>query len=363
MSLSRLTVENLRNIRHVDLTLNPGVNLVWGENGSGKTSLLEAIYFLGSSRTFRGVRIDPVINRDATAATVFGVVNAAEGRRRIGVQRGRAGTKDIKINGEVVRKASELAQALPVLVLGPETVDLLLGAPGGRRRFLNWGLFHVEHGFLQDWETAVRCLKQRNSLLRAKGSEQELAVWSSRLVKASEALDRYRAAYFGVFSGLFADACSNLSRLTAVDCIYHRGWDAGRSLADVLASQEEGDRKRGFTLSGFHKADFEVRVAGQNAVGVCSRGELKVLAWALVLSQGLMSRKRQQQTLVYLVDDLCAELDLASRKRVCDEIIKSGGQVVATGIDLKQLVESWVGIDTKVFHVEHGKFSETESSI
>jgi DNA replication and repair protein RecF len=363
MSLNRLTVKNLRNIRHVDINLGPGVNLVWGANGSGKTSLLEAIYYLGSSRTFRGVRIEPVIKRDADITTVFGVVDSSEGTRRIGVQRGRDGSKDIKINGEVVRRASELAQALPVLVLGPETVDLLLGSPGGRRRFLNWGLFHVEHGFLPEWETAVRCLKQRNSLLRARGSVQELGVWSARLVKASEALDGYRSRYFEVYRKLFQEGCENLSRLDDVECIYNRGWDASRSLTEVLASQEEGDRKRGFTLSGFQKADLEVRVAGQNAVTVCSRGELKVLAWAMVLSQGKMSWQRRQQTLVYLVDDLCAELDAESRISVCQELVKSGGQVIATGIDLKQLLASWVGTDTKVFHVEHGTFSETESSI
>ena len=362
MSLSRLTVKNLRNIEHVELSLGSGVNLVCGVNGSGKTSLLEAIYFLGSGRTFRGQRIEPLISRDASGCTVFGVVDA-DRRCRIGVQRGRDGGRDIKINGEVVRRASELALALPVLMLGPDTVDLLLGAPGPRRRFLNWGLFHVEHGFLSEWENATRGLKQRNSLLRAgRASNRELAVWTDKLEVLAEAIDAYRRRYFEKLQAVFKVICGDLTGLQEVECVYSRGWDSNRSLKEVMASQLDGDIKRGFTLSGFQKADIELRVAGQSASSVCSRGELKILAWALVLSQGKLSMAQQHQAPVYLVDDLCAELDEHHRQSVCRELVNSGGQIVATGIDLEQLQGSWSGITTKMFHVKRGVFSELESS-
>ena len=129
-----------------------------------------------------------------------------------------------------------------------------------------------------------------------------------------------------------------------------------------MASQLDGDIKRGFTLSGFQKADIELRVAGQSATSVCSRGELKILAWALVLSQGKLSMAQQHQAPVYLVDDLCAELDEDHRQSVCRELVNSGGQIVATGIDLEQLQGSWSGITTKMFHVKRGVFSEMESS-
>jgi len=362
MSLSRLTVKNLRNIEHVELNLGSGVNLVCGVNGSGKTSLLEAVYFLGSGRTFRGQRVEPLIAREASSCTVFGIADA--GRRcRIGVQRGRDGSRDIRMNGEVVRRASELALALPVLVLGPETVDLLLGAPGPRRRFLNWGLFHVEHGFLLEWENATRGLKQRNSLLRSRnGNSRELEVWTEKLVVLAESIDESRRRYFVKLQAVFQSVCAELTGLQGVECVYTRGWDISKSLTEVMANQLEGDIKRGFTLSGFQKADIEIRVAGDNATNVCSRGELKILAWALVLSQGKLSTTQHHQPPVYLVDDLCAELDEEHRQSVCRELYNSGSQILATGIDLEQLRRSWSGVTTKMFHVKRGVFSEMESS-
>ena len=363
MSLSRLTVENLRNIKHVELGMASGINLFCGNNGSGKTSLLESVYLLGSGRTFRGQKLEPLIRRDADRATVFGIVATPVRQCRIGVQRDRDGGRDFKINGDVVQRASELALALPVLQLGPDTVDLLLGAPGQRRRFLNWGLFHVEPGFLSEWENAVRGLKQRNGLLRGGGGNPaELKVWTEKLVDLAESIDLFRQRYFEKFQTVFQTLCGELTGLQRVECVYNRGWDHQRSLKEVMAQQFDADRKRGFTFSGFHRADIEIRVAGQSATQVCSRGELKLLAWALVLSQGKLSAAQRNQSPIYLVDDLCAELDEAHRQRVCKELYNSGGQILATGIDLAQLRSSWAGVSAKMFHVERGAISEMESS-
>ena len=224
MTLSRLSVSHLRNIEHVELELGPGVNLVTGANGSGKTSLLEAVYFLGSGRSFRSHRLEPVISREADGCTVFGVVLDGERVQRVGVYRGRDGGRDIRVNSEVVNRASDLARALPVLVMGPETVDVLLGPPTLRRRFLNWGLFHVEPRFLADWDIATRCLRQRNSLLRQRSaSDGEIGVWTAQLCEVSLRLHDYRKAFFSVFSVYFAEICGGLSGLKKVSCHYRRG--------------------------------------------------------------------------------------------------------------------------------------------
>jgi DNA replication and repair protein RecF len=365
MTLSRLSVSHLRNIVEIDVEFAPGVNLVNGDNGSGKTSLLEAVYFLGSGRSFRSYRLDPVINRDAQGCTVFGVLGRGDRVHRVGVYRGRDGSRDIKVNGEVVSRASELARVLPVLMLGPDTVDVLLGPPALRRRFLNWGLFHVEPRFLSDWEMATRCLKQRNALLREYlASDSEIAVWTDQLCEVSLRLHGYRVEYFKAFGKRFAAICERLSGLANVTCHYRRGWNSERELAEVYEDQLGADKKRGFTGSGIHKAEMELLINGVPAVSVCSRGELKVLAWALYLSQGRVSSELGGVTgLVYLVDDIAAELDATHREKVCSALLESECQVIATGIELDQLLNCWGGATTKLFHVEHGDIRVMENQV
>lgn len=365
MTLSRLSVNSLRNIIHADIVLGPRVNLVVGANGSGKSSLLEAIYFLGSGRSFRTHRLGPVINKVSDGCTVFGIVEEGDRVHRVGVYRGRDGSRDIKVNSEVVMRASDLARALPVLVLGPETVDVLLGPPALRRRFLNWGLFHVEPRFLQEWEVATRCLKQRNSLLRVRNAtDAEIRVWTDRLCEASLKLDIYRRSFFESFSLQFGVVCAVLSELKNVTCHYRRGWAQDSELEEVYEGQLESDKKRGFTASGVHKAELELLVDGVPAVTVCSRGELKILAWALYLTQGRISSSLGGvSSLLYLVDDLASELDVVHRAKVCGALIESRCQIIATGIEIEQLVDCWGGYPTKLFHVEHGDISVMENQV
>ncbi|MDZ7686763.1 MAG: DNA replication/repair protein RecF [Gammaproteobacteria bacterium] len=331
-----------------------------GENGSGKTSLLEAVYFLGSGRTFRSQGADPLIRREADSCVAFGTVREENGREhRLGVQRGRNGSREIRIDGGSAQRTSDLARLLPTLVLGPHTVELVTGSPGVRRRFLNWGVFHVEPSFGELWEQYSRSLRQRNRLLkRSHVSSAELRSWNDALDRLASQVDAQRQAYFEAFSGPFSRTADALMGENQLDSRYYRGWESGRSLGETLLEQEASDRHRGFTQAGPHRADLRIRIAGQNAANVCSRGELKVLAWTLVLAQGASFRCRGS-TLTYLVDDLASELDRRHRQRVCDLLDEGGNQVLVTGIERDQLELGWNA--PKLFHVEHGQFHEQEN--
>lgn len=363
MSLGRLGITNIRNIKTAALELDPGINLFLGANGSGKTSLLESVYFLGSGRTFRSNSVDPLITRGEQECTVFGGLIDANGHRsNIGVRRDREGGRDIRINGASVMRASALARRLPTLVLGPNTVELVNGPPGNRRRFLNWGVFHVEPSFSEDWDQANRCLRQRNELLRKPSTrEQELEVWDEQLVGLAERIDAARSRWFEQFSQAFNEVCDALTGLDGVTCRYQRGWDATASLHQVLARQRQADLQRGYTQSGFQRADLQLRVNDAVATSTCSRGELKILAWAMVLAQGAVYRGVAASRLVYLVDDLASELDAGHRDRVCAFLADSGGQVLVTGIEGNQLQATWQGQVPRVFHVEHGRFTLEET--
>ncbi|HBC20451.1 MAG TPA: DNA replication and repair protein RecF, partial [Alcanivorax sp.] len=165
--LSRLQLGDFRNYRQLDIALSPSLNVILGDNGSGKTSLLEAIYFIGSGgRSFRGGRLSRLVRDGAPAATLYAEVSAGENIHRLGVRRTPGGIDAIKLNGETPRALSEVAGLLPVLALHPTSVELVFGASALRRRFMDWGMFHVEHEFMPVWRTASAALKQRNALLR-----------------------------------------------------------------------------------------------------------------------------------------------------------------------------------------------------
>jgi len=361
VKLLQLQATHLRNLSDVSLVLDPSLNLFWGLNGSGKTSLLEAVYYLGTGRSFRGAQIDPLIQRGRLGCMVTGTVLTPDQRSiRLGVQRGEAGRRVIRVDGETKQHTSELARYLPSLLLGPATVELLTGPPGLRRNFLNWGVFHVKPQFSQLWQDGLRVLRQRNALLRGKGSAHELVTWTERLVEASELIDCERQRYFDAFLPVFTETYRFLMELEGVKCSYRRGWDKKSTLAEVLALQLTSDQQRRFTQSGFHRADIRMTIDGSPVAQVCSRGELKLLSWSMVLAQGLLVSQNERSKAIFLVDDLAAELDIRHQVAIAELLVQQGGQVLVTGTDGKHLEGLWGKVSRKLFHVEQGKISERE---
>ncbi len=360
MSLAWLEVERVRNIRKAHLQFSPGINLLYGDNGSGKTSLLESVYFLGSARTFRSTSIDPFITRDEERCLVRGSVAGPGVSRDIGVQRSRSGERQIRIDGEDIHRASDLAMLLPTLVLGPDTVNLLLGGPALRRRFLNWGVFHVEPSFTRIWEEANRCLRQRNELLRQGADPRELKAWTQSLAGYSEQLDTMRQQYITRFQPVFTEGCTHLTDLDGITLRYERGWTKDGALMEIYERDQEIDQKRGFTHRGFHRADVKITIHGNNVVETCSRGELKMLSWIMTVGQGALLGEELRQRLVMLVDDMASEMDEAHLQGISTYIRSTGSQILATGLDRKELVSTWAGTKQRWFHVEHGMVASEE---
>ena len=353
MGLTWLEITGIRNISNLRLRLNPGTNLIVGANGSGKTSILESIHLLGSARSFRRTSIDSLISKDLDQSIVRCELDKGSTRHLIGVQRTRAGSRVIKIDGDEVKRATDLASILPVMVLGADTVELLLGPPGIRRRFLNWGLFHVEQSFAQCWEGANRCLKQRNEVLKQNGSDEDLDTWTRELVHYSQQLDSIRNDYMEVYGRQFAICIERLTNLKEVTCHYYRGWGSEYSLSEYFLNDNEIDRKRRFTQKGFQRADVRIRVNNEDATSICSRGELKVLCWAMTLTQGALLEGSND--LVYLVDDMASELDNQHCKKIANYLLSTGEQIIATGIEADRQLSIWEGCNPQMFHVEHGR--------
>ena len=360
-AIQRLIISNVRILHQVCLEDLATINLLFGANGSGKTSVLEAIHCLSVAKSFRSHKLNPLINHDADSCTVFAeIYTDGVGIKTAGVARyrHRVPNVEIKLAGEKLHSVAQLTRHFPLQIINADSYDLLEGAPAIRRRFLDWGVFHVEHSFYSLWQKAHRCVKQRNRLLRLgsnKYSELELATWTDALVQASEALDRQRQQYFNQLIPAFQSCLSHLIKLEGIELTYHRGWDKKRTLAEVLSSQSVTEKAQGHTLSGPHRADWHCRYQGIDAAEVLSRGQQKLVVCALQLTQGQLLAKLTGKRCIFLIDDLAAELDAQHRQTLCELLAQLNTQVFITCIDHNDLTDCWPQTDLKLFHVEHGR--------
>jgi len=362
MTLQQLTVHHIRNLKHVDIFPGQGVNIFYGDNGSGKTSLLEAIHFLATTRTFRSRVAEPLINHDETSATVFGRLEDQDGTHHaLGVSRDRQGQREVRIDGQRQFLASQLAELLPLRFIGPDSVQLLTGTPDQRRQYLNWGMFHVEHGFWSVWKQANHCLRQRNALLKLpKINRKELLVWTQSLAQADEHLHHLRQQYISQLTPVVTQLVEELLDRKGFELAYHPGWSSGRSIAEALEQQTEADIERGYTNSGHHRAEIRVKLAGQEVQDTLSRGEMKLVAWAMLLAQGRLNDLADGREVCYLIDDLAAELDPERRDRVRKALMASRAQIFVTTVTRETEADHWPGTTQQLFHVKQGGIEQED---
>lgn len=349
MSLKQLNIHQLRNISNASLALHPSYNIFYGENGSGKTSVLEAIYLLGSGHSFRTREVSPLINYNETALTVFARTDLNES---ISIQKTNNGLTQVKINQQTCHRSSELAHFLPCQVFYQDIFQIIDAGPAIRRSLLDWGLFHVKQSYHELWKDYRRILKQRNALLRQKANYKEFVPWDKMLIELADELHQMRHHYFLEWSAVFQTV---LAKLTDVPCTldYYKGWDkraSGKSLALILIEQFASDTQRQYTHSGIHQADILFDSAILKAKQTLSRGQQKIILIALKLAQAQLLNK----PCLYLFDDITAELDMNHIKRLIQVLTEINGQFFFTTINLENLLAINEIQDIKKYALNHG---------
>jgi DNA replication and repair protein RecF len=356
----RLTIENLRNLSSVRLELQPGLNYFHGANGAGKTALLESVHLLARGRSFRPGQVSDLIQRGSEQLQVSAVVeDEHRGRQAIGLSRSRRDKAQLRINGEAGRPQSEAALLLPLQVMVPSLSDLIFGPPSERRRWLDWGTFHVKPDYLRTQRAFVHALRQRNAGLKAiaagRLSPNALEVWTEELVKYADQVTADRTGYVRELEPLLLEAVETLLPGIDLSVAYRCGWPDGQSLREVLSGSMPKEVKSGTTQCGPHRAEVELRAGGMPAAAVLSRGQGKSLASALTLSQSRLLVRTARRASVFLIDDVGAELDLQRTRLFFKLLMDLGVQVLATSThapaDFATLAEGRL----TTFHVEHGR--------
>ncbi|MGH8028582.1 MAG: DNA replication/repair protein RecF [Arenimonas sp.] len=356
MELTRLVVSDVRCVAEAELDLGPGLNLITGGNGAGKTSLLEAVHLLGYGRSFRGRVRDGLVRVGRPHLGVFLEWRDGRGQARRAGLRHEGAQWEARLDSQSVPSLTELCAELAVVTFEPGSHALIAGGGEGRRRFLDWTLFHVEPSFLPLWRRYARALKQRNALLKTSPSPASLDAWERELADAGEPLTRLRQVALEQFEPILAaTAAEFLPELGAASLDFQPGWrQADLALADALLLGRERDLATGFTSVGPHRADWRLGYAGLPAPAVLSRGQEKLTALACVVAQARAFADRQQEWPVVCLDDLASELDLPHQRRVLSALLASGAQVLLTATETPAVLTD-LPAPSRMFHVEQGR--------
>ena len=342
-------MSDLRCIERAELSLPPGLTLVWGSNGSGKTSLLEAMFILGRGRSFRTRNSERLIRYGQDQLRVTGrATTLGLGTQSLGFEVTRAGSA-ARIAGRPADSLVELSRAFAVQVIEPGVHRLVEEGGHRRRRWLDWAVFHVEPHFVDTWLRYTRVLKQRNAAL--KSSAVDAAIWDSELGRLGESIAESRRRLMERLQPYWCEAVAALSGLD-VELNTLRGWPQDHTLIEALAASRSRDQMRHLTHAGPHRADVAVRLHGRPAREVLSRGQQKLVAVAMTLAQLRLLQDTSQITPTLLLDDPAAELDGERLERFIAEVARLRCQLVVTSLRPESRL---FGTPERMFRVEQGR--------
>lgn len=346
MSVALLRGENLRLYRELEIQPHPRLNLIVGDNAAGKTSLLEALFVAGRGRSFRAQNLAELSGPAKPAWSAF----MQAGTNRVGIGWTREGS-EMRLNEERNARVSDVVKAVPLQLIDPLAHRLLDEGPAYRRSFVDWGVFHVEHRFLDIWRRYQRALRQRNSALREELPDRAIQAWNEELATTAEALNQMRQAHVATSRAGLARWTFRLLGTDQVGCEWQQGWPEGEAYRDVLERNLDQHRRMGTTVQGPHRAELKITLADTKAKGRVSRGQQKMLIAAMVLAQAELLVGEGVATPILLLDDFASELAPEFQARLAAGMAEYPGQKFVTAFEIPAGFTSY---EAGLFHVEHG---------
>lgn len=319
MHITQLHVENFRNLNSQVVPFSPKINLITGENGAGKTSLLEAVYFLGRQRSFRTAKPKDIVQQDKTYFRL--IAKTADPEHQIGVERkleDKVLNFQCRIDRQPQKSPAVLLKMVPTIAITAQSFQLIDAGPAGRRGFIDYGCLHFDSGYLKQWQGFQKALKNRNAALKQKMTKAVIDSFTPFLVRYGEQVHRYRQAYFAAFKPLLSQHLAQLNFPYDITIRYTPGWNTADDLAANFEKHFEQDYRLSHTRFGPHRADMRFSVLGGNADNRLSRGQQKTLILALHLAQIALIGTHGLATPLLIFDDIAAELDADKRNLTLD---------------------------------------------
>ena len=358
MHLTGIELTNFRSYRALDLTLRPGLTIIHGANGSGKSNLLEAAYLLAIGKSYRASVERELVSWPTADAGGYAIIAANVARAdgeialRVGFDcagpsnaaGGGAVQKRIRVNG-VPRRAQDLVGALSAVLFTAEDIELIFGSPSGRRRYLDIMLSQLGGHYVGSLSRYQRILTQRNALLRAiregRGNDSELAYWNESLCNEGAAVLGARFDAMTQLRGLVSDAFVRLEALDQLEVSYAATVDFNerptpQTLADALERSRGPERGAGMTLVGPHRDDLKLVMNGVEMAKHASRGQARLAALSMRVAEAKLLEERRADPPVLLFDDVLSELDDRRRELVLNEAAEHH-QAIVTTADLAQV--------------------------
>lgn len=354
MFIKQIKVNNFRCYEHLDLQFNNRINILYGDNGSGKTSVLEAIYFLSTGKSFRSKRTKNLLKHETDGLSLFANFrDQKQFSHQLGITLSKQLSKKVKLNQDVVSNQSQIAHLLPVVSIDPDSYLFLDKPPQYRRSYFDWLVFHVKPNYLKTWSKVNRCHKHLNILYKEK-KIQELDYWEQQYIKHAESLSNMRLDIFGELEQMVNEKINAfIPELKTLQLQFKQGWVEGITLKDQLKQDREKNLIYGSLNAGVHKMDLKNTIKQKPAHENLSRGQKKIISSVYYLCYIELLTKHLNVNPILCLDDMDAELDTHKTAVFSEFIQNSSNQVFVTTVDKEKLAPNLK--KASMFHVKHNQ--------
>ena len=353
MFINKLKIHNLRNIKISEYVFDKRINIFYGSNGAGKTSILEAIYFLSSGKSFRKGNYKNLINYESSSLTVYiECTNNIDSQLHVfAVNKDKNGQWKAQGNRSKIKKQSIITNLLPVIAIDPEVYRLVDYGPLYRRNFLDWLVFHVKHDYLLLWKKVHKCVKHLNTLYKIKAPITDIDIWEKAFVQFSDELNYIRKTIFDEIKPKIIELSLYMQdEICDLDIEYKKGWSEDLCLEQQLKLDKLKNLKYGQLQHGPQKMDIKINVGKYQASQTLSRGQKKILSITFYMAFIDLLLEKTSKNPILCLDDFDAEIDKNKLFKAAAFFKEKETQIFITSVQKKKI--SRVFPDSEMFHVK-----------